>query len=103
MNSDPMMKARNQRKLLMQTTRREDSECLIWTGQISNAGYGRIMLKTDDGNRMVTASRAAYELFIGPAGDRIVTQTCRNRLCVNPEHLELVDEIPRDHWHRKTS
>jgi len=101
MNSDSDMKARNRRKLMMQARKQEGTGCFIWTGQISNAGYGRIMLKTDDGNRMVTASRAAYELFIGPAGDRIVTQTCRNRLCVNPEHLELVDEIPRDYWHQE--
>ena len=101
MNSDPAIRARNQRKLLMQTRRQADSGCLVWTGQVSNAGYGRIMLKGDEGNRMHTASRAAYELFVGPAGDRIVTQTCGNRLCVNPEHLELVDEIARDHWHRK--
>jgi hypothetical protein len=24
----------------------------------------------------------------------------RNWLCVNPEHLELVDEVPLDYWHR---
>jgi len=104
MNSNPDMKARNQRKLLMNTHRQADTDCLIWDGQISNAGYGRVMLKTDDGNKMLSAPRAAYQLFIGPVHkDKIVTQRCRNRLCVNPEHLELVDEIPRDHWHRETS
>jgi hypothetical protein len=49
----------------------------------------------------VSASRAAYQLFIGPVdGDKIVLPRCRNRLCVNPEHLELVDEVPVDYWHR---
>ena len=99
MNSDPDLKARNQRKLLINTHREPDTDCLVWNGQISNAGYGRIMLKTDQGNRMLSASRAAFQLFVGPVHkDKIVLQRCRNRLCVNPEHLELVDEIPHDYW-----
>jgi hypothetical protein len=101
MNSDPQMKLRNQRKLLMNTQRQGSTDCLVWQGQISNGGYGRLMLKTDDGNKMVSASRAAYQLFIGPVcKDKIVLQKCRNRLCVNPEHLELVDKVPLDYWHR---
>ena len=100
MNTDPHMKARNQRKLLMNTQRQESTDCLVWNGQISNGGYGRLMLKTDDGNKMVSASRAAYQLFIGSLDeDKMVLPKCRNRLCVNPEHLELVDEVPLDYWH----
>jgi hypothetical protein len=102
MNSDPHMKARNQRKLLMNTQRLASNDCFVWNGQISNGGYGRLMLKTDDGNKMVSASRAAYQLFIGPVQQgKIVLQTCRNRLCVNPDHLELVDKVPLDYWHRR--
>ena len=101
MNSDPRMKARNQQKVLMNTRRQESTGCLVWTGQISNGGYGRLMVKTDDGNKTVSASRAAYQLFVGPLQeDKIVLPRCRNRLCVNPEHLELVDEVPLDYWHR---
>jgi len=101
MNSDPHLKARNQRKLLMNTQRHAETYCLLWNGQISNGGYGRLMLKTDDGNKMVSASRAAYQLFVGPIDtDKIVLPKCRNRLCVNPEHLELVDEVPAGYWHR---
>ncbi len=70
MNSDPHMKARNQRKLLLNTQRQESTDCLVWNGQISNGGYGRVMLKTDDGNKTVSASRAAYQLFIGPVHRR---------------------------------
>ena len=59
------------------------------------------MLKTDDGNKMVNVSRAAYQLFIGPLHeDEIVMPKCRKRLCVNHEHLELVDEVPLDYWNR---
>ena len=101
MNSDPRLKVRKQRRLLMNKQRKKSTDCLVWNGQISNGGYGRLMLKTDDGNKMVSASRAAYQLFIGPLHiDKIVLPKCRNRLCVNPEHLELVDEVPLDYWHR---
>jgi hypothetical protein len=101
MNSDPHLKARNQRNLLMNTQRQQSTGCLFWNGQISNGGYGRLMLKTDDGNKIASASRAAYQLFIGPVHeDEIVLPRCRNRLCVNPEHLVLVDEVPVDYWHR---
>lgn len=102
MNQDPALKARNQRKLLLNTHREADTGCLVWDGQVSNAGYGRVMLKTDQGNRMLSAPRAAYRLFVGPLHkDKLVLPRCRNRLCVNPDHLELVDEVPGDYWHAR--
>ena len=101
MNSDPRLKVRKQRRLLMNKQRKKATDCLVWNGQISHSGYGRLMLKTDDGNKTVGASRAAYQLFIGPLHkDKLVLPKCRNRLCVNPEHLELVDEVPLAYWHR---
>lgn len=49
---------------------------------------------------MLSAPRAAYRLFVGPLHkDEIVLPRCRNRLCVNPDHLEVVDEVPGDYWH----
>lgn len=100
MNSDPILKKRNQQKLLLNTYRQTDTGCMVWTGQVSNGGYGQVMLKADSGPKMFSASRAAYELFIGPVPkDKIVLQRCRNRLCINPEHLELVDTVPQDYWH----
>ena len=58
-------------------------------------------MKTDDGNKTVSAFRAAYQLFIGPLPkDEIVLTKCHNRLCVNPEYLELVEEVPLGYWHR---
>lgn len=100
MDSNSDMAARNERKLLMNTRRQSDTNCLSWDSQISNASYGRVMLRTDDGNKMLSALRAACQLFIGPLGkEGIVTQSCRNRSCINPHHLETVDQIPLDYWH----
>jgi len=51
------------------------------------------MLRLDDGNALMeSAHRASYQAFIGPIPPRgQVTQTCGNRLCINPDHLELMD------------
>ena len=49
------------------------------------------MVKQDDGeNRVVSAEYASYQAFVGPIPDNMaVRQTCHNRLCINPQHLEL--------------
>jgi hypothetical protein len=51
------------------------------------------MLRNQDGDMsMQSAHRASYINFIGPLPpDKKVVQTCGNRLCINPEHLELQD------------
>ena len=79
-------------RLLASTARDQQSGCWNWTGQISNSGHGRIMVKQDDGeNRIISAEYASYQAFIGPIpDDMMVRQTCHNPLCINPQHLELL-------------
>ena len=86
------LKQRNQQKIMMNVSNANSDECWDWMGQISNSGYGRIMLKDDIGNKMHSAHRASYELFVGEIGkDDIIIQSCGNRLCVNPSHLVKKD------------
>lgn len=50
-------------------------------------GYGRF---TVNGER-VRVHRFAYELLVGPIPDgHVLDHLCRNRRCVNPDHLEAV-------------
>ena len=89
-----MMNVRLQQKILAQHRKDTDSDCWLWSGQISNSGYGKMMIKDESTNqtRMESAPEVSYMAFVGevPSG-MIARQTCGNRLCVNPDHLELFD------------
>ena len=82
---------RNQKNLLAMTQLDEVSDCWIWRGQISNSGYGRTMIRDDKGTKMVSAQKASYLQFLNEVPDGyLVKQSCGNRLCINPKHLELM-------------
>ncbi len=66
------------------------SDCWIWKRQISNSGYGKVMVPGPSGTVTKSALTASYTAFTGTIPqDSLVVQTCGERLCVNPEHLEL--------------
>ena len=65
--------------------------CWVWTGAINTNGYGAI--GTGVGKATGQTHRVAYELFIGPIPEGLhIDHLCRNRLCVNPAHLEAVTQ-----------
>ena len=82
-----------QHKILFNVNKNETSECWLGTGQISNSGHGRIMIRNEDSStRMERARNVSYMAFIDNIPKGFMTrQSCKDRLCVNPEHLELFD------------
>jgi len=69
---------------------RNRSLCWPWRGDKTNDGYGR--LAVDGTGKHLRAHRIAYEHLIGsiPEGKQ-TDHLCKNRGCVNPYHLEMVD------------
>lgn len=66
--------------------------CWQWIGPISREGYGRLQLPPANGKRdWLLAHRYAYEMLRGPIPAGLhIDHLCRNRACVNPDHLEPV-------------
>lgn len=64
-----------------------NSGCWIWMGTLTPSGYGSFTLN----RRGVRAHRAVFEAHKGqiPPG-LVLDHLCRNRCCVNPDHLEPV-------------
>lgn len=72
----------------------EASPCFIWTGPTSGTGrgggYGRVSLN----GATVATHIVSFTNFFGLIpGKKQIDHLCRNRLCWNPQHLEMVTHL----------
>ena len=75
------------KRFMLQVAKDERTGCWEWTGTCQPNGYSAFFV---DG-RLLRGHRWSYEHFIGPIPDGLqIDHLCRNRRCVNPEHLEPV-------------
>lgn len=71
------------------------ADCLMWTGSKNTKGYGLFLpdARAHNGSRpkSVLVHRWFYKRVKGPIPPGLcLDHLCRNRACVNPEHLEVV-------------
>ncbi len=69
--------------------------CWRWIGKTAkNTGYGQFAAHSKEHrkNRYFLSHRFAFEFIANRhiPNDRVLDHLCRNRWCVNPEHLEVV-------------
>lgn len=68
-----------------------DTPCLIWNGTHSGNGRGGDYPRMKLGGQTVAVHRVAATHWYGYIpGKKQLDHLCRNRMCVNPGHLEIV-------------
>ncbi len=73
--------------------------CWVWGGATGENGYGRFHDGNGERGKLLMAHRYSYELNVGPIPDGLfIDHLCRNRSCVNPDHIEPV--TPKENQHR---
>lgn len=61
--------------------------CWNWTASLSSTGYGQFSIR----HRPYLAHRLVYQMTRGPIPKGMqIDHLCRNKKCVNPQHLEIV-------------
>lgn len=66
---------------------KSENGCWEWLGTSDRKGYGRMSIR----RKLFGAHRLSYEYHVGPIPEGLqIDHLCRNRKCVNPEHLEPV-------------
>ena len=65
--------------------------CWNWTGSLTAGGYANMAYPKNNRWGNLYVHRWSYEHFVGPIpGGMQIDHLCRNRRCVNPDHLEAV-------------
>jgi hypothetical protein len=82
------LKGHNKRKTAEDYAVDTQTGCWVWQRWLNHGGYG---MGWDGEGRCLLAHRVYYERHVGPIPEGLVLDhLCRNRCCVNPQHLEPV-------------
>lgn len=68
--------------------------CWLFTGARDSDGYGKFYLTLPTGQTVRAAHRVSYAMLVQELPDDLeLDHLCRNRACVNPDHLEPVPGV----------
>lgn len=82
------MEKKSLKERLLSKVQYANTGCWIWTGCVANK-YGQI--GSGEGKQRIRTHRASYMIFKGPIPEgMVIDHLCRNKLCINPNHLEVV-------------
>jgi hypothetical protein len=77
-------------KLLKRVNIDLKTNCWMWIGSKGSRGYGRIKVE----GKYQSAHRISYLVFKGEfEKGKEIDHLCRNRLCINPSHIEQVTHL----------
>ena len=66
----------------------DEDGCWMWTGTVGTRNHGLLKYK----GKYISAHKTAYRVFVGEIPEGMnVSKVCKERLCVNPDHMRLVD------------
>lgn len=78
-------------KLMEKAFPEPNTGCWLWAGAITDNGYGILHVQVGSRRLPRRAHRLMYEMLRGPVDSALhMDHLCRNRSCVNPDHLEPV-------------
>lgn len=86
----PLKETRQSAPVRFFTKVAQRGDCWVWTGAKTPCNYGNF----GDQGKTWRAHRWSYEYMVGPIPDGLqLDHLCRNRLCVNPAHLDPVPSV----------
>lgn len=65
-----------------------NSGCWLWTGKLNNQGYGQFSVRRKHQLAHRVSKDAVGGLVVGLVSDHL----CKNKLCCNPSHIEMVTQ-----------
>jgi hypothetical protein len=82
---------------LFRKIRKTDS-CWLWTGNRGSRGHATVEVRGRDRS----VPRLVYLMLKGvDPGRHMLRPTCRNRLCVNPDHMRVTSAVKKSYYKKK--
>lgn len=90
--SEQVFTIKNPERFLKSIRIDTESNCWNWVGYIDkHSGYGRMSRQQEGKTKYYATHRVAYSIFKGDlTPGLVIDHCCKNRRCVNPEHLREV-------------